>query len=183
MIRQVTDNLWGWQVTVPDAVGDAKWQEMFETYVQDRHALGIREKFKAAENLAAYKAMVDRMLTVIEKGYWQASPETVARLKQVQTELVPAVAAENAAVAKRAEAQLGPAPSLTPPAIASATPAAKLTPIVRGRVLEEKPRAETTSHAHGGKVSSISLSAGLAVLVLIAFGWWREGVRSHRMKH
>jgi cobaltochelatase CobN len=171
MIRQVTDNLWGWQVTVPDAVGDAKWQEMFETYVQDRHALGIREKFKAAENLAAYKAMVDRMLTVIEKGYWQASPETVARLKQVQTELVPAVAAENAAVAKRAEA------------IASATPAAKLTPIVRGRVLEEKPRAETTSHAHGGKVSSISLSAGLAVLVLIAFGWWREGVRSHRMKH
>ena len=55
MIRQVTDNLWGWQVTVPDAVGEAKWQEMFETYVQDRHALGIREKFKAAENLAAYQ--------------------------------------------------------------------------------------------------------------------------------
>ena len=40
MIRQVTDNLWGWQVTVPDAVDGAKWQEMYETYVQDRHALG-----------------------------------------------------------------------------------------------------------------------------------------------
>jgi hypothetical protein len=88
----------------------AKWQEMFETYVQDRHALGIREKFKAAENLAAYKAMVDRMLTVIEKGYWQAAPETIAHLRQMQTELIPAVAAENEAIAKRAETQLGPAP-------------------------------------------------------------------------
>lgn len=174
MIRQVTDNLWGWQVTVPDAVGDAKWQEMFETYVQDRHALGIREKFKAAENLAAYKAMVDRMLTVIEKGYWKASPETIGRLKQVQTELIPAVAAENEAISKRVEAQLGPAPSVNP--------AAKSTPVVRGRVLEEKPRTENNSHTHGGKVSALSLSAGLGVLVLIAFGWWREGVRSRRMK-
>lgn len=181
MIRQVTDNLWGWQVTVPDAVGDAKWQEMFETYVQDRHALGIREKFKAAENLAAYQAMVDRMLTVIEKGYWKASPETTARLKQVQTELVPAVAAENANIANRADAQLGPAPG-APPAIAPSTPAAKSTPVVRGRVLEEKPRAETTSRNQGRNPSVISLSAGLAVLALIAFGWWREGVRFRQMK-
>ena len=178
MIRQVTDNLWGWQVTVPDAVGDAKWQEMFETYVQDRHALGIREKFKAAENLAAYKAMVDRMLTVIEKGYWQASPETIARLKQVQTELVPAVAAENATIAKRAEAQLGPAPSVTPVANAQATPTAKPTPVVSGRVLEEKPRTETLARANGKNSSLLSLSAGLASLALMAFGWWREGVRS-----
>ena len=178
MIRQVTDNLWGWQVTVPDSVGDAKWQEMFETYVQDRHALGIREKFKAAENLASYQAMVDRMLTVIEKGYWQASPETIARLKQVQTELVPAVAAENATIAKRAEAQLGPAPSVTPVANAQATPTAKPTPVVSGRVLEEKPRTETLARANGKNSSLLSLSAGLASLALMAFGWWREGVRS-----
>ena len=175
MIRQVTDNLWGWQVTVPDAVGDAKWQEMFETYVQDRHALGIREKFKAAENLAAYQAMVDRMLTVIEKGYWQASPETIARLKQVQTELVPAVAAENATIAKRAKAQLGPAPGVTQTANAQPTLAAKTTPVVSGRVLEEKPRTENNSHRHGGNLSVISLSAGIAAFVLIAFGWWRGG--------
>ena len=153
MIRQVTDNLWGWQVTVPDAVDGAKWQEMYETYVQDRHALGIREKFKAAENLAAYKAIVDRMLTVVEKGYWQAAPETIAHLRQMQTELVPAVAAENEAIAKRAETQLGPAPGATPPAAASPTPAAKSSPVVRGRVLEEKPRAETASRAPSGTLS------------------------------
>jgi cobaltochelatase CobN len=175
MIRQVTDNLWGWQVTVPDAVGDAKWQEMFETYVQDRHALGIREKFKAAENLAAYKAILDRMLTVIEKGYWQASPETIARLKQVQTELVPAVAAENEAIAKRAVAQLGPAPGVMPPVSTAATPAAKSTPVVRGRVLEEKPRADTTARTNSKHSSLLSLSAGLISLALMAFGWWGGG--------
>ena len=180
MIRQVTDNLWGWQVTVPDAVDGAKWQEMYETYVQDRHALGIREKFKAAENLAAYKAIVDRMLTVVEKGYWQAAPETIAHLRQMQTELIPAVAAENEAIAKRAETQLGPAPGTTPPAAASPTPAAKSSPVVRGRVLEEKPRSATASHARSGTSSGISFSAGIAALTLMAFGWWGEGVRSRR---
>ena len=175
MIRQVTDNLWGWQVTVPDAVGDAKWQEMFETYVQDRHALGIREKFKAAENLAAYQAMVDRMLTVIEKGYWKASPETIARLKKVQTELVPAVAVENANIANRADAQLGTAPSIITPVIASATPSVKPMPVVRGRVLEEKPHADKIARTSGDNSSMLSLSAGLAALALMAFGWWRGG--------
>jgi cobaltochelatase CobN len=180
MIRQVTDNLWGWQVTVPDAVDGAKWQEMYETYVQDRHALGIREKFKATENLAAYKAIVDRMLTVVEKGYWQPAPETIAHLRQMQTELVPAVAAENEAVARRAETRLGPVPGVTPPATAAPTPAAKSSPLVSGRVLEEKPRAETASRAHGGSSSAISLSEGIAALALVTFGWWREGVRSRR---
>ena len=153
MIRQVTDNLWGWQVTVPEAVDGAKWQEMYETYVQDRHALGIREKFKAAENLAAYKAIVDRMLTVVDKGYWKAAPETTARFAaDAQSELVAAVALENETIAKRAETRVGPAPALTTPATAAATagrataskpPAAGL---VRGRVWK-KSRGPNRGHA------------------------------------
>jgi hypothetical protein len=119
--------------------------------------------------------MVDRMFTVIEKGCWQPSPETVARLKQVQTELVPAVAAENEAVAKRAEAQPGPDPSISLAANARATPAAKPTPVVSGHVLEEKPRAENHSRANGKTSPFIPLAAGLVGLALIAFGWWREG--------
>ncbi|HTX53879.1 MAG TPA: cobaltochelatase subunit CobN, partial [Candidatus Baltobacteraceae bacterium] len=117
MIRQVTDNLWGWQVTVPEAVGAARWQEMFEVYVQDRNRLDIREKFKAAENLAAYQAMLDRMLTVVERGYWQPSRETLAQLRQARADVVPAVAAENATITKRAELQ--PAPGPAPAAKAS----------------------------------------------------------------
>jgi cobaltochelatase CobN len=185
MIRQVTDNLWGWQVTVPDAVDSAKWQEMFETYVQDRYKLGIREKFRAAENLAAYQAIVERMLTVVEKGYWQAAPATVAALREMQTDLAPAVAAENAAIAKRAEAQ--PAPAFSPavnrsgkaPAAPGPSTATAAAPhqIVRGRVMEEKrrdPPRSTSSLVHISWNPTTAVT-GMVALLLIALGWWRAG--------
>lgn len=81
-VMQVTQNLWGWQVTVPDAVDAAKWQAMFETYVQDRHQLGIREKFRQAKNMRAYQSMVDRMLVAVNKGYWTPDVETIAALHE-----------------------------------------------------------------------------------------------------
>jgi len=174
MIRQITDNLWGWQVAVPDAVDATKWQEMFETYVQDRYGLGIREKLRAAENLAAYKAMVERMLTVVDKGYWTPAPETVAQLRRTQSDLVPSVAAENQRTTGRAALQPAPGPALTVSATASAPLASKTPPVVTGRVLEEKtPR---TSEAPSTKVDWPQvLVAGLASLTLIGFGWWRAG--------
>lgn len=174
MIRQVTDNLWGWQVTVPEAVGDAKWQEMFEVYVQDRNRLDIREKFKAAENLAAYKAMVDRMLTVVEKGYWKPSPENLAQLRQAQADLAPAVRNENAAIANRAELQ--PAPGPTPAAISGRPAPSQAAPssIVKGRVLED--RAKTSTGKSAGRPAWPGTRWALTVLALgmIAFGWWRQ---------
>lgn len=181
MIRQVTDNLWGWQVTVPDAVDGAKWQEMFETYVQDRHALGIREKFRSAENLAAYKAIVDRMLTVIEKGYWSAAPETVARLREASSDLVPAVAAEDAAIAKRAAQQLAPAPGVSPqatPPSAQSAPAknAATSAPVKGRVLEEKIARPRTASRSATMASDWPTRAAIGTaLLLMLLGWIRQG--------
>ncbi len=181
MVRQVTDNLWGWQVTVPEAVDGAKWQEMFETYVQDRHGLGIREKFRAADSLAAYKAIVDRMLTVLEKGYWQAGPEAVARLRQAQSELAPAVALENETIAKRAQARVGPAPTGVAPATAAA-PAGQApgsrspaTELVRGRVLEEKSHGESRAQVARLVCSPRMFAVCLLALALVAVGWWRQG--------
>ncbi|MFO1512961.1 MAG: cobaltochelatase subunit CobN [Verrucomicrobiota bacterium] len=175
MIRQVTDNLWGWQVTVPEAVGDAKWQEMFEVYVQDRNHLDIREKFKAAENLASYKMMVDRMLTVVEKGYWKPTPETLAELRKAQSDLGPAEAAENATIAKRAELQPAPGPAPAP-IVNPASPVSAESPpiVVNGRVLEEKPQ----THSRRTATTSWSpqmLCIGLAAIALMMLGWWRTG--------
>lgn len=87
-IKTVADNLWGWQVTVPEAVDGAKWQEMYETYVADRNDLGIKEKFREAKNLLAYQAMVDKMLVAINKGYWKADPKVRAHLDTVNHELI-----------------------------------------------------------------------------------------------
>lgn len=87
-VMKVTEHLWGWQVTVPEAVDGAKWQEMYETYVADRNRLGVKDKFREAKNLRAYQAVVDKMLVAINKGYWQADPQVKAHLEQVNREVI-----------------------------------------------------------------------------------------------
>lgn len=87
-VNQVVEHLWGWQVTVPEAVDGAKWQEMYETWVADRHQLGIRQKFRDAKNMRAYQTIVDRMLTAVRKGYWKASDDTVAALERANRETI-----------------------------------------------------------------------------------------------
>ncbi|MDD2709108.1 MAG: cobaltochelatase subunit CobN [Verrucomicrobiae bacterium] len=81
-VNKVVENLWGWQVTVPEAVDGAKWNEMYETYVLDRNGLDIKQMFRDAKNMAAYQALVSRMLETVRKGYWkpdQAVVENLAR--------------------------------------------------------------------------------------------------------
>jgi cobaltochelatase CobN len=106
-VNKVVENLWGWTVATPDKIDDAKWQEMFETYVADRHHLGIKEKFREASNLLAYQAIVDRMLVAVNKGYWKASPETVAMLDKANRETIAEVGvschADNCSSAEVAE--------------------------------------------------------------------------------
>lgn len=173
MIRQVTDNLWGWQVTVPDAVDAAKWQEMYEVYVKDRHELNIREKFAKAENLAAYQAMVERMIKVVEKGYWDAPAETVAQLNQTKQELVGAVLKENENA--KANAELQPAPS---PFVASDSNSLATNPVVKGFAVEPKSIAsngQSTKHSTG---FDRILLVGFAAVTFVAFGWWHQGRRT-----
>lgn len=80
VIDKVVEYLWGWQVTVPEAVGADKWQQMYETYVLDKNGLNVKEMFREAKNLWAYQSMTARMLEVIRKGYWKADQEVVETL-------------------------------------------------------------------------------------------------------
>lgn len=113
-VMQVTDNLWGWQVTVPDAVDAAKWNEMYATYVSDKHNLGVREKFAASGNLRAYQAMLDRMTSVVEKGYWSPDAEVLAGLTQMRVDVSAAVDAESRALGLTERASLAGAPGAAP---------------------------------------------------------------------
>jgi cobaltochelatase CobN len=87
-VGMVAENLWGWQVTTPEAVGDAKWQEMYETYVADRNGLDLKQKFRDSKNMLAYQGMIDRMLTAINKGYWKADAATKAALEKANMEVI-----------------------------------------------------------------------------------------------
>jgi cobaltochelatase CobN len=85
---QAVEHLYAWNVLVPEAIDGAKWQEMYETWVEDRNGLEIKRHFKEAGNLLAYQALVDRMLVAVNKGYWMADAKTVERLKAANRELI-----------------------------------------------------------------------------------------------
>jgi cobaltochelatase CobN len=78
-MRSFVENLWGWQVTVPDVVGAQKWQEVFEVYVQDKDGLKMKEFFEKKSPFA-YQDMASRMLETIRKGYWSPSQAVKDRL-------------------------------------------------------------------------------------------------------
>ena len=79
-INSVVEYLWGWQVTTPEVVDEAKWNELYETYVLDKYELNIKELFRQANNLWAYQSILARMLEAIRKNYWKPERETVEKL-------------------------------------------------------------------------------------------------------
>jgi cobaltochelatase CobN len=87
-ISETTKNLFGWQVTKPEAIGDDVWDTVERIYVQDSLKLGMREWFDAS-NPYAYQSMTATMLEAARKGYWKASQEQLAR---VSTEYARSVA-------------------------------------------------------------------------------------------
>jgi len=85
-IDKVIEHLWGWQVTVPEAVDAAKWNEMFETYVLDKNGLDIKKLFKDAKNTWAYQSLVARMLETVRKGYWKPDQKVIETLSKEYAE-------------------------------------------------------------------------------------------------
>jgi cobaltochelatase CobN len=87
-INRVVDYLWAWQVTVPEVVDGGKWQRMYDTYVEDRHGLKVRERFAGSGNLRAFQAITDRMLSAIERGYWKPSEAVREKLTQQNAQAI-----------------------------------------------------------------------------------------------
>jgi cobaltochelatase CobN len=78
-MSRYVENLWGWQVTTPEVVDKAVWEQTYEVYVEDKYGLEI-EKFIEKENPWAYQFITARMLETIRKGYWEAPEEVKRRL-------------------------------------------------------------------------------------------------------
>jgi cobaltochelatase CobN len=80
--RQMADfaeNLWGWQVTVQDAVDADKWQQVYEVYVEDKYTMELADFFNT-HNPWAYQSMTARMLETVRKGYWKADDDVTKKL-------------------------------------------------------------------------------------------------------
>lgn len=87
-IDKVVEHLWGWQVTMPEAVDAAKWNEMYETYVLDRNGLNIKEMFKKSKSMWAYQSIVARMVETVRKDYWKPDKKVVETLAKEYAESV-----------------------------------------------------------------------------------------------
>ena len=71
--------MWGWQVTVPDSVDKAKWEQTYDVYVTDKYDLGIKEFFNEASPWA-HQSITGRMLEAIRKVYWKADEKIKKKL-------------------------------------------------------------------------------------------------------
>ncbi|BAV65916.1 cobaltochelatase subunit CobN [Sphingobium cloacae] len=78
-MREFIEYLWGWDATVTDAVDDAMWQHTYETYVEDRQKLGMKQFFESKSPFA-YQDITARMIETIRKDYWKADAKTRGRL-------------------------------------------------------------------------------------------------------
>lgn len=83
----VIRNTYGWNVMKPKVIDNELWNDIYDTYVEDKNNLGVKEYFKSA-NPAAMQEMTAVMLETVRKGMWKASPEQVAKLAELHTEMV-----------------------------------------------------------------------------------------------
>ncbi|WP_419192344.1 cobaltochelatase subunit CobN [Engelhardtia mirabilis] len=72
-------NTLGWAIMRESAVDAATWEQIVETYVDDRLDLGLGEWFEE-ESPYAYQELLEVTLEAIRKGYWDASPALRAKL-------------------------------------------------------------------------------------------------------
>lgn len=190
-VNTVVENLWGWQVTVPEVVDAAKWQEVYETYVQDKYKLEIKQQFRKANNLLAYQALVDRMLVAVKKGYWHAAPEVVKHLEKENAEVIKeagvACTADSCSDPKLPELKAAQEPAPTSAATAkptATTPANANAPAqqpsqsqaqpakpqtVQGYEMQQKQTTDTT------KTSKQSLDLSLLALLGLMLGMFGLG--------
>ena len=78
-MRAFVEYLWGWEATARDVIDDPMWQESFEVYVEDKHALGMEDFFEENSPFA-YQDLTARMIETVRKDYWDADIETETRL-------------------------------------------------------------------------------------------------------
>ncbi|GBC62547.1 magnesium chelatase [Desulfonema ishimotonii] len=78
-MAEFMENMWGWQVTTPDAVDKSLWEQSYEVYVEDKYGQEIKAFFNR-ENPWAYQSMTARMLEAVRKEYWQADEKVTKKL-------------------------------------------------------------------------------------------------------
>ncbi|MDQ1252568.1 MAG: cobaltochelatase CobN, partial [Euryarchaeota archaeon] len=85
--REMSDfieNLWGWEATNPNLITDDMWNQVYQTYMEDKELSGWIKQ----NNPYAYQSMTARMLETARKGNWDTSNEVLESLATEYAESV-----------------------------------------------------------------------------------------------
>lgn len=85
--EELVRNTFGWEVMKPNAIDEAFWNEIYDTYITDKHQLGVNQWLED-QNFTALQEITAMMLEASRKGMWQASDEQVRTLAQQHATLV-----------------------------------------------------------------------------------------------
>ncbi len=80
-------NTFGWNVMKPSVIENRLWDELYDTYVEDKQNLGVH-KFFEKENPYALQEMTAVMLETVRKGMWKATPEQIKNMAELHGKLV-----------------------------------------------------------------------------------------------
>ena len=80
MGQEFLENLWGWQVTRPDLIRQWAWDEVKETYFDDKQKLGLPAFLAQGHNAHVKAQMLAIFMVAAERGYWRADAATLRRL-------------------------------------------------------------------------------------------------------
>ena len=86
-IADVVRNTYGWNVMKPDVIDNELWNDIYDTYIADKHNLGTKDYFKSV-NPAAIEEITAVMMETARKGMWNATDEQLSALAKLHTEVV-----------------------------------------------------------------------------------------------
>lgn len=80
MGQEFLENLWGWQVTRPDLIKQWAWDEVKETYFDDKQKLGLPRFLEQGQNAHVKAHMLAIFMVAAEKGFWKADDATIRQM-------------------------------------------------------------------------------------------------------
>ncbi|ARQ01005.1 cobaltochelatase subunit CobN [Pseudorhodoplanes sinuspersici] len=182
-LLNAVNNLWGWQVTDPGTVRADQWQAIHDTFIRDMRQLGLKAWFEQ-HNPTAQAQIVERMVEVIRKGYWDATETTRRELVERWRELADQHSVDIGEAATRAfVAEMAAGFGLQPAVSAGAAPTQATSNAddaqtdageqVRGQVLQ------TVSSSSSGNSSLWRTWIGVALVLVCVFAGAAVQVRSN----
>jgi len=80
-------NTYGWNVMKPEAIKDEMWDQLYETYIDDKYELGVQDFFEG-QNPYALQDMTAVMMETARKGMWEASDQQLSELATLHADLI-----------------------------------------------------------------------------------------------